>query len=93
MDTQAEKQLPLGSAGLCGSVGCASDWWSGGCGFDLHWVCQPSYVDIDHEIFSTVIFSFMLIQEGYMKVSGEKMCTSSGEPLRGLCLPSKSVVR
>ena len=26
--------LTLGLAGLGGSVGCTSDWWSGGCGFD-----------------------------------------------------------
>ena len=26
-------KIPM-CAGLYGSVGCASDWWSGGCGFD-----------------------------------------------------------
>ena len=30
---------------------------------------------IDHEIFSTVILSFPLIQEGQLSVSGERMCT------------------
>ena len=25
-------------AGLGGSLGCESDWWSGGCGFDPRWV-------------------------------------------------------
>ena len=29
----------------------------------------------DHEIFSTVIFSLPLIQEGQVLVSGERMCT------------------
>ena len=29
----------------------------------------------DHEIFSTVILSFPLIEEGHLSVSGEKMCT------------------
>ena len=29
----------------------------------------------DHEIFSTVILSFPLIQEGQLSVSGERMCT------------------
>ena len=35
------------------SVGCASDWWSGGRGFDPRRVRQHSMVQIDHEIFST----------------------------------------
>ena len=30
---------------------------------------------IDHEIFSTVILSLSLIQEGQLSVSGERMCT------------------
>ena len=34
-----------------------------------------SFVEIDHEIFSTVILSFPLIQEGQLSVSGERMCT------------------
>ena len=34
-----------------------------------------SFVDIDHEIFSTVILSLPLIQEGQLSVSGERMCT------------------
>ena len=29
----------------------------------------------DHEIFSTVIFSLLLIQEVQLSVSGERMCT------------------
>ena len=29
----------------------------------------------DHEIFSTVIISLSLIQEGHLSVSGERMCT------------------
>ena len=32
-------------------------------------------VEIDHEIFSTVILSLPLIQEGQSSVSGERMCT------------------
>ena len=32
-------------------------------------------VEIDHEIFSTVILSIPLIQEGQLSVSGERMCT------------------
>ena len=36
---------------------------------------QHSFVEIDHEIFSTVIFSLPLIQDGQLSVSGERMCT------------------
>ena len=31
--------------------------------------------EIDHEIFSTVILSLPLVQEGQLSVSGERMCT------------------
>ena len=34
-----------------------------------------NFVEIDHEIFSTVILSLPLIQEGQLSVSGERMCT------------------
>ena len=33
---------------------------------------------IDHDLFSTVILSFRLIQEGQLSVSGERKCTSTG---------------
>ena len=36
---------------------------------------QNSFVEIDHKIFSTVIISLPLIQEGQLSVSGERMCT------------------
>ena len=36
---------------------------------------QHSLVEIDHEIFSTVVLSLSLIQEGQLSVSGERMCT------------------
>ena len=52
------------SAGLSGSIGCASDWRPGGRGFDPRRGRQNSFVKIDHEIFSTVILSLPLIQEG-----------------------------
>ena len=35
---------------------------------------QHSFVESDHEIFSTVILSLLLIQEGHFSVSGERMC-------------------
>ena len=41
---------------------------------------QHSFVEIDHELFSTVILSLPLIQEGQLSVSGERMCTNSGDP-------------
>ena len=65
----------LFTTGLGGSVGCASDWRPGGRGFDPRRGRQHSYVEIDHEIFSTVILSLPLIQEGQLSVSGERMCT------------------
>ena len=34
-----------------------------------------SFVEIDHEIFSMVILSLPLIQEGQLSVSGERMST------------------
>ena len=62
-------------AGPGGSVGCASDWRPEGHGFDPRRGWQHSFVEIDHEIFSTVILSLPLIQEGQLSVSGERMCT------------------
>ena len=62
-------------ASLGGSVGCASDWRPGGRGFNPRRGRQHSFVEIDHEIFSTVILSLPLIQEGQLSVSGERMCT------------------
>ena len=52
-----------------------SDWRPGGCGFNPRRGRQHSSVEIDHEIFSTVILSLPLIQEGQLSVSGERMCT------------------
>ena len=36
---------------------------------------QHSCVEIDHEIFSMVNLSLLLIQEGQLSVSGKRMCT------------------
>ena len=52
-----------------------SDWRPGGRGFNPCQGRQHSFVEIDHEIFSTVILSLPLIQEGQLCVSGERMCT------------------
>ena len=63
-------------AGLGRSVGCASDWRPGGRGFDPGLGRQHSFMEIDHEIFSTVILSLSLIQEGQLSVSGKRTCTT-----------------
>ena len=52
-----------------------SDWRPGGRGFNPRRGRQHSFLEIDHEIFPTVILSLPLIQEGQLSVSGEKMCT------------------
>ena len=52
-----------------------SDWRPGGRGFNPRRGWQHSFVEIDHEIFSTVILSLPLIQEEQLSVSGERMCT------------------
>ena len=53
----------------------SSDWRPGGRGFNPRRGRQHSFVEIDHEIFSTVILSLPLIQKGQLSVSGERMCT------------------
>ena len=52
-----------------------SHWRPGGRGFNPRRARQHSFVKIDHEIFSTVIHSLPLIQEGQLSVSGERICT------------------
>ena len=52
-----------------------SDWRPGGRGFNTCQGGHHSFMEIDHEIFSTVILSLPLIQEGQLSVSGERMCT------------------
>ena len=53
----------------------SSDWRPGGHGFNPRQGRQHSFMEIDREIFSTVILSLPLIQEGQLSVSGERMCT------------------
>ena len=69
-----------------------SDWRPGGRGFNPRRGRQHSFLEIDHEIFSTVILSLPLIQEGQLSVSGERMCTLLVNCLED-SLPSKRVVR
>ena len=52
-----------------------SNWRPGGHGFNPRRGRQHSFVEIDHEIFSTVILSLPLIQGGQLSVSGERICT------------------
>ena len=49
-----------------------SDWRPGGGGFNPCPGRQHSFVEIDREMFSTVILSLPLIQEGQLSLSGER---------------------
>ena len=64
-----------------------SDWRSGGRGFNPHRGRQHSFMEIDHEIFSMVILSLPLIQEGQLSVSGERMYTILVNRLEDLACP------
>ena len=68
-------EFNLSLAGLGGSVGCAVRLEIGGRRFNPRRALQHSFVEIDCEIFSTVILPLLLIQEGQLSVSGERMCT------------------
>ena len=52
-----------------------------GAGFHPHWVGNILSWRFDHEIFSMVILSLLLIQEGQFSVSGKRMCTIKVNPL------------
>ena len=67
--------LVLLSPASVAQLDAPSDWRPGGRGFNPRRGRQHSFVEIDHEIFSTVILSLPLIQEGQLSVSGERMCT------------------
>ena len=54
---------------------------------------QNSFMVIDYEIFSMVILSIPLIQEGQLSVSGKRMCTIQVNHLLDQACPSKGVVR
>ena len=77
-DQEVAGSTPPRSATLPASVAqldAPSDWRPGGRGFNPCRGRQHSFVEIDHEIFSTVILSLPLIQEGQLSVSGERLCT------------------
>ena len=65
----------LGNWASVAQLDAPSDWRPGGRGFNIRRGRQHSFVEIDHEIFSTVILSLPLIQERQLSVSGERMCT------------------
>ena len=69
------KHLPFVLPTSVAQLDAPSDWRPGGRGFNPRRGWQHSFVEIDHEIFSTVILSLPLIQEGQLSVSGERMCT------------------
>ena len=69
-----ERMLPT-SAGVEPATSWSPVGRPGGHGFNPCRGRQHSFVEIDHEIFSTVILFLPLIQEGQLSVSGERMCT------------------
>ena len=72
--TQIFRQLSSKPASVA-QLDVPSDWRPGGRRFNPRRGRQHSFVEIDLEIFSTVILSLLLIQEGQLSVSGERMCT------------------
>ena len=76
------RKVPSGCMGMVkryraleAQLDAPSDWRPGGRGFNPRRGRQHSFVEIDHEMFSTVILSLPLIQEGQLSVSGKRMCT------------------
>ena len=47
------------------------------------------FMELDHEVFSMIIFSLMLIQEGQLSVSGKKCAQILVNSFVGLSLPRK----
>ena len=60
---------------LVAQLDVPSDLKPGGRRFNPSRGRQHSFVEIDREIFSTVILFLPLIQEGQLSVSGKRMCT------------------
>ena len=55
---------PMKTPASVAHLDAPSDWRPGGRGFNPRRGRQHSFLEIDHEIFSTVILSLPLIQEG-----------------------------
>ena len=77
-----ESKVSWGPASVA-QLDVPSDWRPGGHGFNPRRGRQHSFVEIDYEIFSTVILSLPLIQEGQLSVSGKRMCTIPVNRLEG----------
>ena len=75
VDWSGSSHFTYSSSASVAQLDAPSDWRPGGRGFNPRRGRQHSFVEIDHEIFSTVILSLPLIQEGQLSVSGERMCT------------------
>ena len=73
-DSYKANRFTCTRTGRGSSVGCPSDWYADGRRFDPD-VRQHSFVEIGHEILSTVILSLPLIQVGQLSVTGERMYT------------------
>ena len=69
-----QKRVRISRAGLGGSGGCTSAWWSGGCGFDPRRVGNILSWRLIMKHFLVILF-LPLIQGGQLSVSGERMCT------------------
>ena len=72
---QVQLECAVNGAPSVAQLDAPSDWRPGGRGFNPRRGRQYSFVEIDHEIFSTVILFLPLIQEGQLSVSGERICT------------------
>ena len=79
--------LPYKVPASVAQLDAPSDWRPGGRWVNPRQGRQHSFVEIDHEIFSTVILSLPLIQEGHLSVSGERMCTIPVNHLEALACP------
>ena len=62
-------------AGRGSSIGCMSAWYGDGRGFDPHVQQNILSLRFGHEKISTTILSLLLIQEGQLSVTGERMGT------------------
>ena len=79
------RKVPSGGMGIVkrsraseAQLDALSDWRPGGCGFNPHRGWQHSFVEIDHEMFSTVILSLPLIQEGHLSSFWRKNVHNTG---------------
>ena len=77
-------------AGLGGSVGCAPDWWSVGCGFVPRRIGNILSWRLIVKYFLWLSSSFRWLKKGSCQFLAKNVHKT---PLRGLILPSKSVVR